>query len=107
MKKGDIVLVSFPFTNLAGKKRRPAVILYKGKTDVIVAFITSKLKWEESTDLLLMPDIFSNNLKIASLVRASKIATLEKGLIAGKIGELKLEEIQELDENLKKIFKLF
>jgi mRNA interferase MazF len=43
MEKGDIVLISFPFTNLKGAKRRPAVILYKGELDVIVSFITSRI----------------------------------------------------------------
>jgi mRNA interferase MazF len=76
-----------------GKKRRPALILYKGEVDVVVAFITSKFKWEESTDLYLEPDSSSNNLKVPSLVRTSKIATLEVDLITGKIGELRTEEI--------------
>lgn len=106
MKKGDIVLISFPFTNLEGKKRRPAVILYKSELDVVVAFITSRLKWEENTDVLLMPDASSNNLKVPSLVRVSKLATLEIDLITGKIGELKLKEVQQLDLKLKQLLRL-
>jgi len=44
MKKGDIVLIPFPFTNLKGFKKRPAVILYKDNFDIVVTFITTKLK---------------------------------------------------------------
>ena len=106
MKKGDLVLISFPFTNLKGKKRRPAVVLHTNGLDVVVSFITSKIKWEESTDPYLEPDSSSNNLKVPSLVRTSKIATLEVDLITGKIGELRKEEIQLLDLKLRQLFNL-
>ena len=76
-------MIPFPFTNLKGAKRRPAVILYKGELDVIVSFITSRVKWEEKTDLLIVPDQL-NGLKKPSLIRIDKIATLEIELIIGK-----------------------
>jgi len=105
MKKGDIVLIPFPFTNLEGVKKRPAVILYCGKTDIIVSFVTTKLKWNEPIDVLIEPDEL-NRLKKPSLIRTNKIATLEIELVIGKIGELDVKILNELDFKLKQLFDL-
>ena len=55
MKKGDIVLIEFPFTNLSGAKSRPALILMDFEFDVILAFITTQLKWYEEDNIQLKP----------------------------------------------------
>ena len=36
MAKGDIILVTFPFTDLTGSKLRPAVILAETAIDITV-----------------------------------------------------------------------
>lgn len=57
MKKGDIVLVPFPFTDLSSTKRRPALILVNDDDDVTLAFITTQLHWKKNWDLYLEPNI--------------------------------------------------
>lgn len=84
---GTIVLLSFPFTDHAGGKKRPALILMDTKDgDVLIARITSHKarnsfdieikKWEEGG--LLLP----------SVIRTQKIATIQKDLIQQTLGSL-------------------
>lgn len=105
MQKGDIILVSFPFTNLKGSKRRPAVLLFVGELDVIVSFITSKNTFLSETDLILNPRK-KNGLKVTSTLRCDKIATLDKDLVKGKLGELMKEQVIEMNQKLKQILAL-
>ena len=105
MKKGDIVLLSFPFTDLKGKKIRPALVLVVSDLDVIVAFITTQFKWQNSCDILLEPNE-ANGLKKTSLLRLSKITTIDKDLILGKLGELDSLDMQTANKNLIKILNL-
>jgi mRNA interferase MazF len=59
MTKGDIVLIPFPFSDLSGSKLRPAVVLVESELDITVCFITSPLKWQHSTDILVHPIVMS------------------------------------------------
>jgi mRNA interferase MazF len=105
MKKGDIVLVPFPFTDLSGNKNRPAIVLIETSKDVTLSFITTQLKWQSKFDLLLKPTPI-NGLKKDSLIKLSKIITLDKDLIIGLMRYLDKEYYQDLNENLINIFKL-
>ncbi len=105
MAKGDIVLITFPFTNLTGSKLRPAVILADTTHDLTVCFITTQLQWQESTDVVITPNL-SNGLKKQSLVRTSKIATLDKTLVKGLLGQLTANELSDLNDKLKRLFQL-
>ena len=82
MAKSDIVLITFPFTDLSGSKLRPAIVLVETPQDIMVCFITTQLGWQEPTELLLDPTA-TNGLKKPSLVRTGKIATLDKILLKG------------------------
>lgn len=105
MKKGDIVLVPFPFTDLQGQKNRPALILVASTLDVTVAFLSSQAFKVESTDIFISATE-ENGLKKQSLLRLNKIATLSKDLILGRLGNLSFEEIKLVDKNLIKLFQI-
>ena len=105
MKKGDIVLIPFPFTDLTGNKLRPALILVSGKTDITVAFITTQIRWKEPNDVILNPTK-QNGLKQESLIRLAKMATIDSNLVDGILGEIDAIKIPEINQNLIEILRL-
>jgi len=105
MQKGDIVLIPFLFTDLSGNKLKPAVVLMRTILDVTLCFITSQFKGQEPSDVLIQPSS-SNGLKRPSLIRTSKIATLDISLALGTIGVLNAEVMSELNSKLRQLLQL-
>ena len=105
MNKGEIILITFPFTDLSGSKLRPALVLAADKDDVTVAFITTNLQQVNNTDMFLQKSS-TNGLKKDSLVKMNKIATLDHGLIMGSVGQLVENELKEVDRKLLIIFNI-
>ena len=105
MAKGDIVLITFPFTDLTGSKLRPAVIPTQTNIDLTVCFITTQIQWQEPTDVILLPNPV-NGLKKQSLLRTGKIATLDKTLAKCLLGRLTSGELNDLNNKLKLLFQL-
>ena len=105
MKKGSVVLIPFPFTDLKGSKIRPAVVLIDSGLDVTICFVAAEFKRKTKYDVFVLPSE-SNGLKAPSLIRIGKIATIDSALILGELGELSDIETAELDKGLKKLFRL-
>ena len=105
MSKGDIVLIPFPFTDLSGTKTRPAVILIESEEYVTVCFITSQFKWQAEFDILIMPTEL-NGLKKPSLIRLSKLATIDKDMVIGRLGSIDEHYMSLLNKTLIQLLKL-
>lgn len=86
---GTVVLVPFPFTDLTAAKVRPALVVSAGgaKADVIVCFIGSKLTPRLRNAVRVDPTP-QNGLKVPSVVRFDKIATLDRGVVLGELGRI-------------------
>lgn len=106
-KKGTILLVPFPFTDLSGNKVRPALIISDGKigTDVIVVFVTSQNKLKERHVVAVSPDS-PNGLKTASKIVCAKIATLDSKIVLGELGHVSRSVQKKVDVELKKVLGL-
>lgn len=105
MRKGDIILVPFPFTDLSGNKFRPALILIESNQDVTVCFITTQIQWKEKFDIVVLPSN-ENGLKKESLVRVTKFATIDKDLVWGRIETLETRHMQQINKNLTAVLQL-
>jgi len=85
---GSIVLTRFPFTDLSGDKRRPALVVSRDndrRSDLVVCFITSIPR--TGPDMAPLAALPGTGLKVPSVVRFDKLATLDRSVIAGRLGE--------------------
>ncbi len=108
--KGKIVLIPFPFTDLTATKLRPALVLYEGDRDIVLAFISSKTRvGAESTEVLVTTShagFPKSGLKIDSVIRLDKVATILKDLMVGELGELDDDLRAEVNAKLATLFRL-
>jgi mRNA interferase MazF len=105
MKKGDIYLVRFPFTDLSASKLRPALVLINFKQDISVCFITTQLSLIDESDILVSPD-FNTGINQNSWIKVGKIATISKNLVFGKLGSISEEQLNILNQKLKQVFQI-
>lgn len=106
MKKWDIVLVPFPFTDLSKVKRRPALIVspedYNNGPDIVIAFITSQISSYRFGDYQIKKWA-SSGLPKPSLVRM-KFATIDKQIIVKKLGRLSPKDVGDFCNLLTRFF---
>lgn len=104
LKVGDLALTIFPFTDLSSDKVRPAVVIGNFQDDVTVLYITKQNK-QRKYGIILEPQK-ENGLKYKSSVIVSKIATLDKKTVLGKIGSLNGKEFGRVKLALKDYLNL-
>jgi mRNA interferase MazF len=113
IRRGDILLLSFPFTDLQTTKVRPAVVVSsdpfnKTSADAIFIFITSK---EYTTPFSLRikrtdPGFKTTGLKLSSTFRISKLMCLEQKLARRRLGYANKNMMEKIDSVLKRLFDL-
>lgn len=88
----DIVTVPFPYTDKTTTKRRPALVVSNNELRenhglVWVVMITSakNAKWAGDNEI---EDYAACGLPAPSIIRPSKIATIDAGLVLGRLGRI-------------------
>ncbi len=109
-KPGDIVLVKFPFTDLASTKKRPSLVLntvkfHKELYLATIAMITSRIEEPFIEGDLILKNWKDCHLLHPSLLRLSKITTIENKLIDKKIGQLQKVDSIQVQRKFKSLFK--
>ena len=108
-RQGDIVLVSFPFTDLTSSKRRPALILSPDSfnaagEDLVLAAVTSHMTDDPNAVDLWRGDFAAGGLPKPSMVKATKLFRMHSSLIAKRIGALRTEKMEEVLRSLRRFF---
>jgi mRNA interferase MazF len=110
-KINEIWLVAFPFSDLAGHKLRPALVIAVHREETIILGVFSKIPSENLRETWVLVseqnDQFKETgLKKTSLIRADKIATVNKIVFQRKLGVLSSELIAQVNLALKKSLNL-
>ena len=97
MKRGDVVLVRFPFSDLSEAKLRPAVVLAAvGRGDFVLAQVTSNAYADSRAVTLAEASFARGSLERTSYARPGKLFTANESLIVRAVGELTRESAGEV-----------
>ncbi len=99
---GDIVLLEFPYSNRAGSKVRPGLVIginqHNSFDDVNVAYITTEIDsyiYDPSAVQIIATDLAEGSLKHESVVRVDKVISVQSKLCrkVARINAKKLDEV--------------
>ena len=105
-RQGDIILIPFPYSDLAGLKKRPAIIIsnsnLKGE-DFICSLITSN----SPKDGIQIRDDFlkENKLPFKSWVKPQRIFTIDKKMIIKKITSVNNKFYAKIEKSIFNLIK--
>lgn len=87
--KGDIVVIPFPFSDLSGSKKRPALVLADLQgDDIILCQITSQQTKDKYAIAIKDSDFKTGKLTAPSNIRPNRIFTADKNIIIKKVATL-------------------
>jgi len=97
IKRFDIVLVDFPFSDLTKIKKRPALVINSLEGEnAILCQITTKRRNIQKYEILLPKEFCKGDIRFNSFIYVDMIFTLHKSLIYRKIGEINNLNIKEM-----------
>jgi mRNA interferase MazF len=101
LRKGDVIAVSFPFSDGSGAKRRPAlVIAASDRHNILICPITSKPG--RDYEIKLEDQNFSGGKLDLSpyYIRPNIIATADKSNVTRYVGRVKTEKVSQVIDQI-------
>jgi mRNA interferase MazF len=102
--RGDILFVSLIFSNQTGLKRRPVMVIYDGgDADLLITPITGQAG-RTALDVPLT-QWQSAGLRLPSVVRVEKLATIEKSVVIRQLGRLNAADRPNVEAALRQFWR--
>ena len=111
VRRGDIVLVDFPYSDRTGSKVRPALVVQADVwnqllDDTILALITSSRHRRVGANTQLFIDLTTaegrqTGLRLDSIIQCENLITYDRALILRVFGNLAASSMSQLDDCLK------
>lgn len=103
--KGDVVVLPFPFSDLTGNKKRPALVVADLQgDDVILCLITSQKAKDSYAISLSNNDFATGSLNQNSNIRPNRLFTADSKIILYQIGTLDKNKSAEVTKKVVEIF---
>jgi mRNA interferase MazF len=104
--KGDVVVIPFPFSDLSGSKKRPAlVVAHLPGDDLILCQITSQ-PYDNSYSIPLdHTDFAEGGLHLLSFARPNKLFTGDSGIVEKSVGRLNPPTMEKITDTIVQIFQ--
>jgi mRNA interferase MazF len=100
-KRGDIVLINFPFTTLSRSKKRPVLVVKnENKYNDFVCFQVTSKPNQSNVHAIESSNIVDGDLTLRSFVKYDKCFTLNSELVDKKLASVD----NDFMETLKKLF---
>ena len=109
-KKGDVLLIPFPYSDLSGVKVRPVVVVsipaYQAiRGELLVAYLTSQVTALHPTFDYLLTDWRTVGL-LKPTVMKPRLAVIKKTLVRYSIGKLSARDLAEVELRLRRTMDL-
>lgn len=106
----DVILLSFPFSDLRTSKVRPAIVIsnneYNSKFDDIIAVpLTTNLKFRDYAFVITNQDLDRGRLIKDSNVKVDRIFSVDKNLVRLTIGRVNRNVHRRIKEIISELIK--
>ncbi|GGH40074.1 type II toxin-antitoxin system PemK/MazF family toxin [Dyadobacter endophyticus] len=104
--KGEVVVIPFPFSDLSGSKRRPALVVADlPGDDLLLCQITSQSSKDIYAIPLLVIDFMNGSLPVNSFIRPTRLFTADRNIVVRRAGLVKTEIINDVTQTIIKIIR--